>query len=131
MPDAYLRGLNRYRRQARRLAKDSRGLQQVSWEVVKKADRHRGSLGSLFDELMALVRLARSWASGEYRQVSAQTKLLVAGGLLYFLSPVDLVPDFLAGLGLLDDAVLLGWIASSLRRELELFRQWEAARNEL
>lgn len=131
MPDAYPSGLSRYRRKAQRLVKDSRGLQQVCWETVEKAGRHKSSLGSIFDELMALARLVRSWASGEYRQVSAQTKLLVVGGLLYFLSPVDLVPDFLAGLGLLDDAVLLGWIASSLRHELELFRQWEAARNEL
>jgi uncharacterized membrane protein YkvA (DUF1232 family) len=44
--------------------------------------------------------------------------LLALGTLLYILSPVDLVPDLLPGLGWLDDIVVLGlllWFLSGMR----------------
>ena len=47
------------------------------------------------------------------RRVPGGSKLLVAGVVLYVLSPLDLVPDFLGLLGLTDDIFL---VALALRR---------------
>lgn len=44
--------------------------------------------------------------------------LMLLGALLYFLSPVDLAPDVVPGLGLLDDLVVVGlvlWFLSGFR----------------
>ena len=44
--------------------------------------------------------------------------LMLLGALLYFLSPVDLAPDFLPGLGYLDDLLVVGrvlWFLSGFR----------------
>ncbi|MGE0582581.1 MAG: YkvA family protein [Steroidobacteraceae bacterium] len=64
-------------------------------------------------------------------------KLLVAGVVAYALSPIDLIPDFIPVLGLLDDLVLvpLGiWLASRLipRDVLAQCRAWarESAQRE-
>lgn len=57
---------------------------------------------------------------------------LIIGALLYILSPVDLIPDVLLGLGWLDDLLVLGlllWILSGLRQHPgEPFRWWRKAR---
>ncbi|MFQ5847372.1 MAG: DUF1232 domain-containing protein [Candidatus Methylomirabilales bacterium] len=45
--------------------------------------------------------------------------LLIVGALLYILSPVDLVPDLVPGLGWLDDLIVLGlllWFLSGIWR---------------
>lgn len=51
----------------------------------------------------------------------AKPRLIIIGALAYFVSPVDLVPDFILGLGFLDDAsILLAALAavrSSIRDE--------------
>ncbi len=51
----------------------------------------------------------------------ARSRLIIIGALAYFVSPIDLVPDFLLGLGFLDDAsILMAAIAavrSSIREE--------------
>lgn len=39
--------------------------------------------------------------------VPTSTKAMLAGALLYFLSPIDLIPDFIAGIGYLDDAAVV------------------------
>ncbi|MBM4127758.1 MAG: DUF1232 domain-containing protein, partial [Nitrospira sp.] len=48
--------------------------------------------------------------------------------LLYLLSPVDLVPDFIPGIGILDDVVVLALLLQSLAQDLATFRAWEQNR---
>lgn len=52
------------------------------------------------DFLVLLARLAAD------RRISARAKLVAAGALGYIALPVDLAPDFLPGLGLLDDVAV-------------------------
>jgi uncharacterized membrane protein YkvA (DUF1232 family) len=40
-------------------------------------------------------------------RVSIWPKALLAGGVLYFLSPIDLIPDFVPVIGEVDDLVVL------------------------
>lgn len=81
---------------------------------------------SLGDRAVALPRLAKAVATGQYTQVSAFRLALIAAGAAYVLSPVDLMPEAVLGvLGLADDAVVLGWVASALVEETERFIAWE------
>lgn len=41
--------------------------------------------------------------------VPRRTKLVAAGTVAYLALPVDLIPDFIPGLGYLDDALLVAW----------------------
>lgn len=52
-------------------------------------------------------------------RVPATAKAKVATGILYFLSPVDLVPDFLGPIGFLDDVVVAAWIIHTIYAELD------------
>ena len=44
--------------------------------------------------------------------------------LVYFITPVDAVPDWVLMLGLLDDLAVLGWVLRRWRSELDTFRDW-------
>ena len=59
-----------------------------------------------------LVRLVRSLIAD--RSTPRSAKLALGGLLLYLLSPIDLIPDFIPGLGSIDDiavaAVILRWV---------------------
>jgi uncharacterized membrane protein YkvA (DUF1232 family) len=50
---------------------------------------------------------------------------LVVAGLLYFVWPVDLVPDAILMFGWLDDVTLLAFIIRSIKLDLEAFQVWE------
>ena len=49
------------------------------------------------------------------------SKFLVAAGLIYFVMPADITPDFIPGIGYIDDAVILGTLWSMLQSELERY----------
>lgn len=54
--------------------------------------------------------------------VSLGQILCIVGALVYILSPVDLIPDLLVGLGWVDDLFVLGlllWLLTGLRRHPE------------
>ncbi len=73
----------------------------------------------------AVLRLVRAWWRGRYRDVRVRSILATIVAVVYFLSPVDLIPDVFALLGLTDDAVVVALMFSVVRQELAGFRAWE------
>ncbi|GAB3309942.1 YkvA family protein [Hymenobacter humi] len=79
----------------------------------------------LFEIALTLVRMVRSYISGEYREVPTSTMVSGLAVLLYILSPLDLVPDFIPVVGFLDDLSLVGWFVSKFSGEITKYREWE------
>ena len=48
------------------------------------------------------------------RQTPVQVKAVLVGALAYFVMPADMIPDFIAGLGFLDDATVLTFAVRSV-----------------
>jgi uncharacterized membrane protein YkvA (DUF1232 family) len=80
----------------------------------------------LFEIALTLVRMVRSYISGEYREISTNTIVSGLAVLLYVVSPIDLVPDFIPVLGFLDDLSLVSWFVGKFQVEITRFREWEA-----
>jgi uncharacterized membrane protein YkvA (DUF1232 family) len=76
-------------------------------------------------DLRATWRLIRAYLRGDYRDVRLRSVLAVVVALVYFVSPVDLIPDVFLLLGLTDDLVVVSLLFTVVRQELGGFRQWE------
>lgn len=79
----------------------------------------------LLGTALTVVRLVRAYASGEYRQIKTSTIISGLAVLLYVLSPIDLIPDFIPVLGWLDDLSLVSWFVGKFNEEIVGFRAWE------
>ncbi len=86
-------------------------------------------LRGLLADVATLVRLVRA-ALGRRYHLPVRLLVTALAALIYFVNPLDLIPDAILGLGLLDDAAVLGWAISRLRKDLEAFREWESGRGE-
>lgn len=83
-------------------------------------------------EMFFLVgRLISAHLKGNYRIQSLRFFILLIAAIIYFLSPIDLVPDFIPGLGLVDDLTVITWVYQAAARELTAFKNWEYCRNSL
>jgi uncharacterized membrane protein YkvA (DUF1232 family) len=94
---------------------------------AKSAGRHK-ALAEVWDSLMIFLRLLRAVAKQEYTGVSWQSLVMIVAAVLYLLAPVDLIPDFLVGIGYVDDAAVLAFVIRSLKAEVEAFLGWERSR---
>ena len=123
-----LEGFTRYRTRAAMLIRSPSELQALVLRAGRKlssgADNVAGKIRTVRGELETLLALLKAWAQGEYRDVSSGTLITIAAGVLYFVVPLDLVPDFIAGLGLLDDVAVIGYVVAMVREELVAFEAW-------
>lgn len=71
------------------------------------------------------VRMIRAYFGGDYNGVSKKTLVITLAVLLYFLLPIDLVPDFIPISGYLDDVSLILWIGAAYKDEIMNFLNWE------
>ena len=92
-------------------------------------DNKDNKFKQLWDVALTLVRLVRRYATGEYREIQTFTVVSGLAVLLYVLSPIDLIPDFIPVVGLLDDLSLISWFVGRFQGEITRFRAWEASAN--
>jgi len=117
--------LNSFTKTAQQLIKDkSKTLEKVQ-EGLKKAAANKGALSNIWDQLQLLFDLAKDYAKGNYTAISKGSIVAVIAGLLYFISPLDLIPDFIIGLGFVDDAFILSLVYKQLAKDLEKYQKWK------
>lgn len=116
---------------ARSYAKDPERLRQLFKEAVKKAATiRRDPFKDLWAYFQAMLRLIRAYYRREYRNVPLQNLVMIVGAIIYIVNPFDLIPDWIAGLGFADDAVVLGFAVQRTRQTLDDFMTWETASRE-
>jgi len=91
----------------------------------KLSSAHAG-IKSVGNDARTLRDLVKSWMRREYRDVPWSTLLLTAGALVYFVNPMDAIPDILPATGLIDDAGVIGFVLASVKNDIEKFRKWQA-----
>lgn len=79
-------------------------------------------------QLFTIGRLAKAYALGHYREVPWKTMMIVLGAVIYFVNPLDLLPDLVPVAGLTDDFGVLVWVYNSLGNEIQKFQTWESSR---
>jgi uncharacterized membrane protein YkvA (DUF1232 family) len=97
----------------------------VLWRATRAA-RRPGAPG-LGVHVAAVPRMLGMALSGRYPGLAKGRVVLALLGVLYILSPVDLMPEVLLGVfGLGDDALVAAWVAGAMLGETDAFLRWEA-----
>ena len=95
-------------------------------EATAKSNTNKNALEEVWDNLQLLLAMFRSWVKGEYKEIPTKTILAIIAAIVYFVSPIDFIPDFIAGLGFADDAAIIGFTIKQIADELEKFKLWKA-----
>lgn len=93
-------------KKAEQMAKESSFLRQY-WKDIKTS-----------------FALLKDWYMGNYTKIPFRMVASIAGAMLYLVSPLDVVPDWLPFGGLLDDALVLAAIFAMSRRDLDEYLVW-------
>jgi len=49
----------------------------------------------------------------------------VLGAIIYFVNPLDLIPDFIFLFGYLDDAAIIAFVINMIQNDIKKFIYWE------
>lgn len=115
-----------FRGRAAQIIRSPEQVQSLLGQATRKLASASGERWrTLVEQLKLSIALIRAWASGDYREVSNKTVIVLIAALLYFVVPMDVIPDFLFAWGLLDDAAVIAYVFAQVSEELEAFKRWQ------
>ena len=94
-------------------------------EAIKSKFENKGKLQRYLDDAKILFSLLKDYANGTYREVPFNVVAAIGGALLYVLSPIDLIPDFIPIIGYLDDAAVIAFCLNLIEKDLISYNIWK------
>ena len=112
-------------KQAERIISSDTKVSKLLDEVFLKIGESSELFYKIQDSLIALARMLSAWVKGDYKNISTKSIIAVVAALIYFVNPLDLIPDFIPVIGQIDDIFVLGYLIKMLNKEIERFMAWE------
>lgn len=82
-------------------------------------------VGKKLSAVPMLVSLVRSYVRGDYRDIPIGSIIAIVSALIYFVSPIDLLPDGIPGLGYVDDAAVIALVWNMVEDDVEEYKKWQ------
>ncbi|MCR5217878.1 MAG: DUF1232 domain-containing protein [Treponema sp.] len=82
-----------------------------------------GTLRKYLDDIKLYFQMLGDVFAGRYKKAPVGTIAAIIGTLLYILSPVDLILDFIPVIGYLDDAAVLGLCLNFTKYDVEEYKK--------
>ena len=102
---------------------DVSGILDKEEEILRKA---RGPLEKFAHNIKLLFSIVKDYANGTYRELPWTTIAGIIGTLVYIISPIDLIPDFIPVIGLMDDAAVVAVCLTAIGMDLKKYEAWKS-----
>ncbi|MCH5175175.1 MAG: DUF1232 domain-containing protein [Prevotellaceae bacterium] len=76
-------------------------------------------------ELLFICQYVKDVVTRRYKDYNLLNLIVIVGALVYVVTPIDLMPDFIP-MGLIDDTAILLWAVAEFSDELGKYKQWKA-----
>jgi len=116
---------------ASKLSNNSAGILNVLKKALNKIqEQGKGPIiDQIRNKLLIFGGLIKSYATGEYRDIELKNLVIILGSMIYFISPIDFIPDILPMVGFADDIALLTFAYNSVASEIEKYELWLLNKN--
>lgn len=111
---------------AKELLKDEDKMEQFLQKLEKKLKKIPRA-GEKLSKVPVLISLVRSYMKKEYTDLPKGTIIAIVSALMYFVSPVDIIPDSIPLIGYMDDAAIIATCWELVEKDVEAYQVWRAA----
>ena len=81
-------------------------------------------VGNVLSNVPTMFKLLNSYFKGEYEDIPRKQLLIIVSALTYLISPIDLIPDLIPVVGLIDDMAVISACIKLTKPELEKYLKW-------
>jgi len=82
-------------------------------------------VGKQLSNVPMLVSLVKSYVQKDYQDIPIGSIIAIISALIYFVSPIDLLPDSIPVLGYVDDAAVFAFIWKMVEDDVEDYKKWQ------
>lgn len=117
--------VNKHKNKAQEILEDKDKLQNLINEAAKKANNANGPIDKIIEDFKLLIGLITDFKSGNYRNVPYGSIIMIVVAIIYFVSPIDLIPDFIPVVGFSDDAAVIAFVIAQINSDLQAYKAWK------
>lgn len=86
-------------------------------------------LSEVKENILLLIDYMSDIVNGNYKDYSVKSLLFVVAAMIYLVSPIDVIPDFIIGIGLTDDVAVIFFVLREVSLELDKYNKWKLNNN--
>jgi len=118
--------LDKKNEEAKKLLGDKEKTEHTLEEVSEKLNKlNFKPLVGMMSDIKTITSLVKDFSSGKYRALPKRSIIALMGALIYFLSPIDVIPDVIPFAGLIDDTFVLSLILKQFKTDLDVYKAWK------
>lgn len=117
-------------REARKVHEQDVGNLLLRQQAIEDKVRNSGKLKRFGSDVSLMFSLLRDYWQGNYREIPWKSIAAIAGALVYVLNPLDLIPDLIIGVGLMDDAGVVALCLKVVESDLMRYAAWKEQKEE-
>ena len=91
---------------------------------IEKKLKKIPKVGDTLAMVPIMVSLIRSYMKKEYDKAPIGSIIAIVSALIYLATPIDLIPDFIVGLGIVDDAAVLAMCYTLVNDDIKEYEKW-------
>lgn len=116
---------NSYKNRAEDLLDDVEVTEQTVDEAEAKAKNSKEAFKDIWEQLQLMFSIIKDYAAGRYKKIPKKSIISILGGLIYLLTPIDVIPDFIPIAGYVDDLFVLKLVYETIKKDLEQYKIWK------
>ncbi|MBF0240354.1 MAG: DUF1232 domain-containing protein [SAR324 cluster bacterium] len=102
---------------------------QQGWErIIELGNNTPEPLKQLWNDIQWMVDLIKDYWDGTYREIPWASLAAIVAAIIYFVSPLDAIPDFIPVIGYLDDATVIGFALAMVKEDLLQYKKWKESK---
>ena len=108
---------------AEELYEDFEKLRVIADEAILKGERSKSFVLPAWKYIKLFYAMIRDYMDGSYTSISKKEIITIIAAFVYFVSPVDVFPDYIPAFGYLDDAFIIGLVASMTKESMDMYQK--------
>ncbi len=119
--------LNKRKKEAEDILKDTKKTDKLIEKALKLCGKLSNIpyIGVFFEDVPVMCMMISDYVHGNYKEVPVATIITATAAIIYLVSPVDVIPDFIPIVGQIDDIVVIMIALRAMHNDIQDYRIWK------
>lgn len=119
-----------FEKKAEKIISNTEKTKKLLDDAITKVNQiSTGPVEEVWGSMLIFIDLISDWLKGNYRNIPLGSIIMVVASMVYFLAPFDIIPDFIIGLGYIDDMAILSYTFKQIQSDIDKYLVWKSIRD--
>lgn len=83
----------------------------------------------IWGKVEVMFGMVKDYSIGDYKEIPWKIIASVTGSIIYFVMPIDVIPDVIIGFGYIDDVMVFRWVVKLAAEDIRKYEEWKKLNN--